>query len=107
MNRLLDNRLVRFDFPYISFSRAADLVETFCTIMDLKNVSFGNAPAAIEYVKMASKISQNYYPERLGKLYIINASWAFTSIWYGIKGARNSPRVRPRSSLRTFCPADV
>ncbi|KAH7362064.1 CRAL-TRIO domain-containing protein [Plectosphaerella cucumerina] len=89
--RMLDNLAVEYEkcadsrLPACS-KEAGHLVETFCTIMDLKNVSFGNAPAAIEYVKMASKISQNYYPERLGKLYIINASWAFTSIWYGIKG---------------------
>lgn len=37
-------------------------------------------------VKLASKISQDNYPEQLGQLMIVNAPWAFTATWTVIKG---------------------
>jgi len=38
------------------------------------------------YVRQASALSQNYYPERLGRLYLINAPWGFSSVFSVIKG---------------------
>merc|ERR1712137_1227717 len=32
-----------------------------------------------------SQISQNYYPERLGKMYIINAPWGFSGVFSMVK----------------------
>jgi len=37
------------------------------------------------YLSRASGISQNYYPERLGKLYVINAPWGFAGVFSLIK----------------------
>jgi hypothetical protein len=54
--------------------------------MDLKGVSIGKVPQVYSYVKQASVISQNYYPERLGKLYMINAPWGFSTVWSIVKG---------------------
>lgn len=62
------------------------LLETCCTIIDLKGVGITSAPSVYGYVKQASSISQNYYPERLGKLYIINAPWGFSSVFSVVKG---------------------
>lgn len=66
--------------------KAGKLLETCCTIMDLKGVGIMNVPSVYGYVSQASAISQNYYPERLGKLYLINAPWGFSSVFSVVKG---------------------
>ena len=64
---------------------SARLLETSCTIMDLKGVGLTNISSVYGYVQKASGISQNYYPERMGKLYIINAPWGFSSVFSMVK----------------------
>lgn len=66
--------------------KSGSLMETCCTIMDLKGVGVTNIPSVYGYVKQASNISQNYYPERLGKLYLINAPWGFGTAFSVVKG---------------------
>ncbi|KAJ5808545.1 sec14 cytosolic factor [Penicillium riverlandense] len=66
--------------------KAGQLMETCCTIMDLKGVGITSVPSVYGYVRQASDISQNYYPERLGKLYLINAPWGFSSVFSVVKG---------------------
>ncbi|EAW09564.1 SEC14 family lipid-binding protein [Aspergillus clavatus NRRL 1] len=66
--------------------KAGKLLETCCTIMDLKGVGITSVPSVYGYVRQASAISQNYYPERLGKLYLINAPWGFSSVFNVVKG---------------------
>ena len=66
--------------------KAGKLLETCCTIMDLKGVGITRVPSVYNYVRQASAISQNYYPERLGKLYLINAPWGFSSVFSVVKG---------------------
>lgn len=65
--------------------KAGKLLETCCTIMDLKGVGITSIPSVYGYVKQASDISQNHYPERLGKLYLINAPWGFSSAFSAVK----------------------
>ncbi|AQZ09972.1 YKL091C and SEC14 (YMR079W) [Zygosaccharomyces parabailii] len=55
------------------------LQETSCTIMDLKGISISSAYQVLSYVKEASTIGQNYYPERMGKFYLINAPFGFST----------------------------
>ncbi|KAK6062508.1 Sec14 cytosolic factor [Seiridium cupressi] len=78
--RLADPRL-----PAAS-RKAGQLLETCCTIMDLKGVGLTKAPQVYSYVKQASAMSQNYYPERLGRMYLINAPWGFSAVWNAVKG---------------------
>lgn len=66
--------------------KAGSLLETCCTIMDLKGVGLSKVSSVYGYVKEASAISQNYYPERLGKLYLINAPWGFSTVFSVVKG---------------------
>jgi len=54
--------------------------------MDMKGVGVTRVPSVYGYVKQASAISQDHYPERLGKLYIINAPWGFSSVFSVVKG---------------------
>ena len=60
-------------------------VETFCTILDLNNVSLKAFYQVKNYVSTASGIGQNYYPETMGKFYIINAPYLFSTVWTFIK----------------------
>ena len=54
--------------------------------MDMKGVGLGKMSSVYGYVKSASGISQDHYPERLGKLYIINTPWGFSSAFNFVKG---------------------
>ncbi|KAI9831198.1 MAG: cytosolic factor, phosphatidylinositol/phosphatidylcholine transfer protein [Phylliscum demangeonii] len=90
-DRMLQNLVVEYEkfadprLPACS-RKAGRLLETSCTILDLKGVGLSNISSVYGYVKQASAISQNYYPERLGKLYLINAPWGFASVFGIIKG---------------------
>ncbi|PWZ03370.1 putative SEC14-phosphatidylinositol/phosphatidylcholine transfer protein [Testicularia cyperi] len=63
-----------------------ELVETSCTIMDLKSVGISQFWKVSTYVQQASNIGQHYYPETMGKFYIINSPYIFTTVWSVIKG---------------------
>ena len=66
--------------------KAGKLLETCCTIMDLKGVGISRVSSVYGYLRQASAISQDHYPERLGKLYLINAPWGFSGVWSVVKG---------------------
>lgn len=89
--RMLQNLVVEYEkladprLPACS-RKSKQLLETCCTIMDLKGVGISKVSSVYGYVKQASAISQNYYPERLGKLYLINAPWGFSSVFSVVKG---------------------
>lgn len=61
------------------------LVETSCTILDLKGISITTASQVYGYIREASNIGQNYYPERMGKFYVINAPFGFSTVFSFIK----------------------
>lgn len=82
--RMLKNLVWEYEsvakFRVPACSRAAGyLVETSCTIMDLKGISISSAYSVLNYVREASYISQNFYPERMGKFYMINAPFGFST----------------------------
>ena len=89
--RMLQNLVVEYEkvadprLPACS-RKAGKLLETCCTIMDLKGVGISRATSVYGYIKQASAISQDHYPERLGKLYIINSPWGFSGVWSIVKG---------------------
>ncbi len=89
-DRMLQNLVVEYEkladprLPACS-RKAGQLLETCCSIMDMKGVGLWKANEVYGYLQKASGIMQNYYPERLGKLYIINAPWGFSSVWAVVK----------------------
>jgi hypothetical protein len=89
--RMLQNLAVEYEkladprLPACS-RKSGQLLETCCTIMDLKGVGVIKVPSVYSYVKQASAMSQNYYPERLGRLYLINAPWGFSTVFSVVKG---------------------
>lgn len=90
-DRMLQNLVVEYEkvadprLPACS-RKAGKLLETCCTIMDMKGVGVTKISSVYGYVKSTSAISQDHYPERLGKMYIINAPWGFASAFSFIKG---------------------
>ncbi|KAI0399957.1 CRAL-TRIO domain-containing protein [Xylaria palmicola] len=60
---------------------AGHLLETSCSILDVKGVGLIGQSTVINYIKQASAMSNSNYPERLGKMYVINAGWIVTGIW--------------------------
>ena len=74
-------------FPICS-AVAGKRIEKSVTILDLKGVSlmslfFGKVKT---FTKIATKIAQDYYPEILGQLYIVNSGFMFRAIWSIVKG---------------------
>ncbi|KEY65368.1 hypothetical protein S7711_04266 [Stachybotrys chartarum IBT 7711] len=89
--RMLTNLAVEYErmadpFLPACSRKSGHLIETGCTIMDLKGVTLTKIPQVYSYVRQASTISQNYYPERLGRLYLINAPWGFSTVWSVVRG---------------------
>jgi hypothetical protein len=66
--------------------RAGHLLETSCSVLDVAGVSLLSPGEIYHYIKQASAMSNNNYPERLGKMYIINAGWGVQGIWRIVKG---------------------
>ncbi|KAH8921997.1 hypothetical protein BT69DRAFT_1282703 [Atractiella rhizophila] len=77
-------RFLRDRLPATS-KKEGRLIETSCTIMDLNNAGITQFWKVKNYVQQASQISQNNYPETMGKFYIINSPYIFHSIWGWIK----------------------
>lgn len=72
-------------------------VDTFFNIMDLAG---GGAAhwKVLEYAKPMTFVDQNYYPERLGAFYIINAPWMFPVVWKVVKSWLD-PRTQSKVSI--------
>lgn len=89
-DRMLSNLVVEYEkvadprLPACS-RKSGVLLETCCSILDLKGVGLSKASSVYGYVQAASAVSQNHYPERLGKLYVINAPWGFSGIFSVVK----------------------
>ena len=58
-------------------------VDNFCRIIDLEGMS-NDHNKLLEWTKPMTFVDQNYYPERLGVMFIINAPWFFSLIWTAI-----------------------
>ncbi|KAJ7745414.1 CRAL-TRIO domain-containing protein [Mycena maculata] len=90
-----ERQLKRFVLEYEKFltqrlpacsAAAGHPVETSCTILDLNNVSLSNFYQVKDYVNKATSITQDHYPECMGKFYMINAPWGFSTVWNLVKG---------------------
>ncbi|KAJ3100879.1 cytosolic factor, phosphatidylinositol/phosphatidylcholine transfer protein [Phlyctochytrium planicorne] len=77
-------KLVQYRLPACSVKSGRHL-EQSCVIMDLKGVSLSMFPSIFGLVKQVSGIAQNYYPEMLGKMFIINAPYLFQGVFAVVK----------------------
>jgi hypothetical protein len=74
-----------------SFQRAAESskllgknVDQFVNIVDLSGFGISHL-RVINYMRRIADLDQQYYPEALGKTYVINAPWIFPKAWNLIK----------------------
>jgi len=77
--------LIKEIFP--ACSRAAGKrIEQCVTILDLKGGSTSILSSQVyNFIKLASSIAQDNYPEILGRMFIVNAPMLFSGIWAMIK----------------------
>ena len=63
-------------------------VTNLCTILDLRGLTSGLRLFwdVKSYLQQTSHIGQNYYPESLGKMYVVNAPWVFATVWSVVRG---------------------
>ena len=79
--------LLKLRFLATSITHQKNIDKT-TTIVDLKGFSIGKLwnKETTNFVKTASKISQDNYPEMMGKMFIINSPMVFKTVWAVIKG---------------------
>jgi hypothetical protein len=79
-------RQVKYIFPACS-AVVKRPIEQSCTILDANGIGIFSLVGPIKgFVKLASDIGQDYYPEMLGKMTIINVGMFFRAIWTMVKG---------------------
>ncbi|KAJ7526249.1 hypothetical protein O6H91_17G090100 [Diphasiastrum complanatum] len=77
--------LVDWKLPACSKISARPISQSLA-IMDLKGLTMKHMnKQALQYIQHVSKVDQDYYPEYLGKLIIVNAPMSFKAIWAAIK----------------------
>ena len=60
-------------------------IENCITIIDIKDIGINFIFKNMKYAKMGGKITQNYYPENLSKMFVINANTLFSTLWNLVK----------------------
>ena len=74
-----------------SFARAAEKsaelgrnIDQFVNIVDLSGLTMSHRQC-LKYMRTITALDQQYYPESLGKTYVINAPWIFPALWKLVK----------------------
>jgi hypothetical protein len=62
-------------------------IEQSIVILDMDGIGLGILTGKVkEFMKIASDLAQNYYPETLYKMFLINTSFFFSAVWTIVKG---------------------
>ena len=78
-------RQMKYIFPACS-AVVQKPIEQSCTILDANGIGITSIVGPIKgFLKLASDIGQDYYPEMLGKMTIINVGMFFRAIWSMVK----------------------
>jgi len=79
-------KLLKVRFP--SCSKSANcLIDKSLTLMDMDGVGLSMLVGKTkDFVKIASDIAQNYYPEMLGTMFLVNCGMTFSLVWNLVKG---------------------
>ena len=79
-------RQMKYIFPACS-AVVQKPIEQSCTILDANGIGITSLVGPIKgFLKLASDIGQDYYPEMLGKMTIVNVGMFFRAIWSMVKG---------------------
>ena len=79
--------------------KAGRYIEQSCTILDLKGVPLSAFPSVFSLIREVSVIAQNYYPEMLGRMFMINSPVLFTAVWNMIKPLLDEVTVKKISIM--------
>ncbi|KAJ3064261.1 cytosolic factor, phosphatidylinositol/phosphatidylcholine transfer protein [Podochytrium sp. JEL0797] len=79
-----NEKIARYRFPACSLAKETH-VEQMTVIFDLKNAPMLQFPQLQEFVAGMSQISSDYHPETLGRVFLINAPFGFSTVWYVIQ----------------------
>ena len=91
-------RQIKYIFPACS-AVVKKPVEQSCTILDANGIGITSLVGPIKgFLKLASDIGQDYYPEMLGKMTIVNVGFLFRAIWSMVKGFID-PKTQGKISL--------
>ncbi|CAI5527374.1 unnamed protein product [Closterium sp. Naga37s-1] len=92
MERFLKYHVKEFErtfalkFPACSLAAKRHIDQT-TSILDVAEMGMKNFSAdARNFLAMVSKVDGDNYPETLNRLFVVNAGFAFRSLWSGIKG---------------------
>ncbi len=88
-------------YKFTACSKAkGELVDQSFTILDLEGIGITDFVGDVKnFVALASKIGQDYYPENMGKMFIVNTSPVFTFI-YSIVKTFLDPKTRDKIELK-------
>ena len=74
-------RVLRYRFDCCGI-KAGKIIEQSLTIICANGLGISACTGKVKrFMKLASDIGQNYYPEMLGTMYIINAGFFFSAVW--------------------------
>lgn len=78
-------RTTLYRFP--NCSRVSNkIIEQSIVILDMEGIGLSILTGKVkEFVKLASDLAQNYYPETLAKMFLINTSFFFSAVWTIVK----------------------
>ena len=78
-------RQMKFIFPACS-AVVKKPVEQSCTILDVNGIGIFSLVGQIKsFIKLASDIGQDYYPEMLGHMSLLNVGFLFRAVWSLVK----------------------
>jgi len=89
--RILTNFVKEFEttlrcrFPACS-AKAGCNIDSSCAILDLQNASLSSFYRVKDFIYTIATIGHLYYPECMRKIYFVNASCLFTTVWACVKG---------------------
>jgi hypothetical protein len=79
-------RLLKYRFPACT-KDAGRIIEQSLTIIDVDGLGLSILSGDVKkFLKLAADVAQNYYPEMLGQMVIINSGFFFSALWSIVKG---------------------
>lgn len=77
---------VKLIYMTCSLIRQEQIFHSF-TITDLSGFAISSMNSKVYgFIQKASKITQDYYPETMGQMCMVNAPWTFTAVWKIVQG---------------------
>jgi hypothetical protein len=79
-------RLMKNRFPACSAEKKT-AIEQSLTILDLDGIGVSILGGKTkQFLKLAADIGQDYYPEMLGTMFLLNTGFLFSALWTLVKG---------------------